>query len=115
MKPLSFTRRLLLALALVGLVLGPMAAAATIPAMAAQAMASMPDGMPCCPDDQPAVPDCAKDCPLAIFCVSGFVSVPVPQAPSVVVHVPTGDEFRAGRDVILSSLVAEPPPRPPKA
>lgn len=113
MKPWSFTSRLLLALALFGLVLGPMVAAPM--AMAGPAMASMPGGMLCCPDDQPAVPDCAKDCPFAVLCVSGFVSVSVPEAPSFVVHAPTGDEFLDRKDTVLSSLVGEPPPRPPKA
>jgi hypothetical protein len=107
--------RFLLALALFGLVLAPLAASSAVPAMAAQAMGSMPDGMPCCPDDQPAAPDCAKDCPLAVLCLSGLVSVPAPETPTFLLHLPIGDEFLAGREAVLSSLVGEPPPRPPKA
>ena len=113
MKRWSFPSRLFLALALFGLVLGPLASS-SVPAVAAQAMASMPDGMPC-PDDQPAVPACAKDCPLAVLCVTGLVSVPVPQMPTFFVQASTGDQFLDGREAILSSLIGEPPPRPPKA
>ncbi len=114
MNPWSFTSRLFLALALFGLVIAPMAASLASPAAASQAMASMPDGMPC-PDDQPAVPDCVKDCPLAVLCVSGLVSIPVPQVPTFLVQAPTGDGFLDGQDAVLSSLLGEPPPRPPKA
>ncbi len=115
MKPLSFASRLLLALVLLGLVAGPMAASSVAPAMAAQAMASMPDGMPCCPDEKPAVPVCAKDCPLAVLCVASFGSVPPPSTPAFSVQLLAGDVFLHSRDAVLPSLVGEPPPRPPKA
>lgn len=114
MKLWSTISRFLLALALLGLVLAPLAASSAVPAMAAQTMGSMPDGMPC-PDDQPAAPDCAKDCPLAVLCLSGLVSVPVPETPTLLVNLRIGNEFIAGREAVLSSLVGEPPPRPPKA
>ncbi|RWM90613.1 MAG: hypothetical protein EOR84_21950 [Mesorhizobium sp.] len=107
--------RFLLALALFGLVLAPLAASSAVPAMAAQTMGSMPDSMPCCPDDQPAAPDCAKDCPLAVLCLSGLVSVPIPETPTFLVQIWIGDEFLAGRQTVLSSLAGEPQPRPPKA
>lgn len=115
MKLRAFTSRMFFVLALLGLVLAPLAAAPAVPAMNAQAMASMPDGMPCCPDDKPAVADCAKDCPLAILCVTGLVSIPTVDAPSLLLRAPLGDKFLNGRDVVLASLVGEPPPRPPKA
>lgn len=115
MNSWSFTSRLFLALALFGLVLGPLATASAPPAMAAQTMAAMPDGMPCCPDDQPARPDCTKDCPLAVLCLTGVVSAPLPETPSLLLHAPLGDDFLNGTDVMLSSLAGEPPPRPPKA
>ncbi|RFC65911.1 hypothetical protein DY251_16160 [Mesorhizobium denitrificans] len=115
MKPRAFTRRLLVVLALFGLVLAPLTASSASLTMSAQAMASMPDGMPCCPDDQPAVPDCGKDCPLAVLCLSGLVSVPVPETLRLLTHLPIGDKFLVGREAVLSSLGGEPPPRPPKA
>jgi len=115
MKSWSMISRLFVVLAVFGLVVGPVAASSTVPAMVAQAMASMPDGMPCSPDDQPAAPDCAKDCPLAMLCVPSLVSVPIAEAPSFLVRVPIGDELFNGKEVFLSSLVGGPPPRPPKA
>jgi hypothetical protein len=110
----SFATRLLLALALFGLVLGPVAAPSGAP-VAAQAMVSMPDGMPCCPDERPAVPDCAKDCPLALLCMAGTGGVQAPATPDFLSGAPADDVFLRGRDVVLSSLAGEPPPRPPKA
>ena len=75
---------------------------------------SMQDDMPCCPDGRPMVPDCGKDCPLAVLCVFGVVSAPLPESLSLLLPASVGDDFRNGRDVILPSLVGEPPPRPPK-
>ena len=115
MKLRAFTSRFRIVLALLGLVLAPLAASSTVPVMAAEAMASMPDGMPCCPDDKPAVPDCAKDCPLAVLCITSLVSIPAVDAPSLLLREPLGDKFLNGRDIVLASLVGEPPPRPPKA
>jgi hypothetical protein len=115
MKPWSMISRIFLALALFGLVLAPLAASSVTPAVAAQAMASMPDGMPCCPDEQSAIPGCAKDCPLSVLCISGLVSVPVPQTPTFLVLAPVGEKFLDRREAGLSSLIGEPPPRPPQA
>jgi hypothetical protein len=114
MKPWSFASRLLLALTLLGLVTGPMAASSAVPAMTAQAMASMPDGMPCCPDDKPAVPDCVKDCPLAVLCVASYGSVAPSSTPAFSDQLLAGDVFLHSRDAVLPSLVGEPPPRPPR-
>lgn len=115
MKLRAFTSPLLVVLALFGLVVTPLAAAAAVPAMNMPAMASMSDGMPCCPDDKPAVPDCAKNCPLAVLCVTSLVSTPAVAAPALLLRAPLGDKFLNGRDVALASLVGKPPPRPPKA
>lgn len=115
MKPWSFASRLLLALVSFGLVTGPVAASSAVPAMTAQAMARMPDGMPCCPDEKPAVPDCVKDCPLAVLCVTSFGSISLPSTLAFSVQLPVGDVFLHRLDAILASLVGEPPPRPPKA
>ena len=53
-------------------------------------MESMPDGMPCCPDDKPAVPDCAKDCPLAVLCVTSFVSIQALDAAGIIERTDEG-------------------------
>lgn len=115
MKPWSFPSRLVLALALFGLVLGPMGTSSAAPTMAAQTMASMADGMACCPDHQPAVPDCGNDCPLAVLCLSALPSISNPEALSVLIRTPIRDVFREGREAVHASLIGEPPPRPPQA
>jgi hypothetical protein len=123
---LSTIRRILLSLAVLGLVLGPMAR----PAMAMPAdqstgmdhhamMASMadhemamPESMPCCPDEAPAS-DCGKHC-LMMMCAASLSPtlpdaawLPMPQAATTVLI--------AGGDSTLSGRSPTPPPRPPKA
>jgi hypothetical protein len=106
--------RTLLLLVVFGLAFAPLGASPSSAAGAGSAL-SMQDDMPCCPDGRPMVPDCGKDCPLAVLCVSGLVSVQVPETPTFVVQAPIGEEFLDGREADLSSLIGEPPPRPPKA
>jgi hypothetical protein len=116
-----FTIRHLLAnLAILGLVLGPMAAPAiAMPSsmdMAASATAdmNMSDVMPCCPDDNAAKPDCQKVCPFMAVCAglvfSGVANDAVLSVPNILLAV------IAPRDADkLSGLGQAPPPRPPKA
>lgn len=118
----SFTiRHLLATLALLGLVLGPVAAPAVaiplpmdVAASAATGMnVDMSDGMPCCPDG-PAKSDCAKVCPFMAVCAglvfagfAGGASLAVPTALLATI-APRDDAERNG-------LGQAPPPRPPKA
>jgi len=74
-----------------------------------------PDGMPCYPDDQPAIPDCAKDCPFAVVCTAVFVSATTHESSAFAPRMLLRDRFRTRGDAILSSLIGDPPPRPPKA
>ncbi|RWP12547.1 hypothetical protein [Mesorhizobium sp.] len=108
----SFGRMLLL-LVVFGLALAPLGASPSSAAVAGSAL-SMQEEMPCCPDGRPMVPDCGKDCPLAVLCVVGVVTAPLPETLAFLLPAPVGDDFLNGRDVILPSLVGEPPPRPPK-
>lgn len=114
MKSWLTISRLLLVLALFGLVAAPMAVSSAAPA-AAMAAASMPDGMPCCPDNQPAVPDCGKGCPPAVRCLSAAVSVSAPETAALLLLGLAGEKLLSGRDNVPASLAGEPPPRPPKA
>jgi hypothetical protein len=112
-------RHLFAALAMLGLVLGPMAAPTMATPMSMDMATSaasdmdMSDGMPCCPG-QPAKPDCAKDCPFMAVCagtvfpaMSGGATLSVPLALLAVI---------APRDdAKLSGLAQGPPARPPKA
>ena len=119
MKRRLTIRHLLAALAMLGLVLGPMAAptmATAMPTdMAASATTDMTtsDAMPCCPD-APAKPDCAKVCPFMAVCAglifagfAGGASLNVPTALLATI-APRDDAKRNG-------LGQAPPPRPPKA
>jgi hypothetical protein len=112
---LSGFGRMLLLLAVFGLAFAPLGASPSSAAVAGPALSIMQDDMPCCPDGKPMVPDCGKDCPLAVLCVSGMVSAPLVETHSFFLLAPVGDDFLNGRDLILPSLIGEPPPRPPKA
>ncbi|WP_133254841.1 hypothetical protein [Mesorhizobium delmotii] len=114
MTSLPSIGRLLAFLAVLGLLLGPLASSVTVPAMAAPAPMEMADGMPC-PDNPPALPDCGKGCPLVALCLTAFTSA-----------MASADESLLGPSVIGSkipphgyspgaSLHHEPHPRPPKA
>lgn len=116
-------RRLMLALALLGIVLGPMSVSTAVSAMAASSdmqMAAMPgmdsaDEMPCCPEEQPQKNTCGSSCPLALICSS-----------TILVHEHSADGWRVDlaslglahqflQDSQLPSAIVEPPARPPKA
>ncbi len=123
MKRRLTIRHLLAALALLGLVLGPMAAPTmAMPIstdMAASAVTDMKadmkmsDGLPCCPDS-PAKPDCQKVCPFMAVCAGlvfpGLASGATLAVPTALLAViaPRDDAKRNG-------LGQAPPPRPPKA
>jgi hypothetical protein len=115
--------RLLVALAIVGLMLAPLARPAMAEAMKADlhvgmgANASdnmgMPADMPCCPDQAP-VPDCGKDCPLMAMCLASMV-LNLPASVGLALPVTAAGLVLPGNDQDLSSLGHGPPPRPPKA
>jgi hypothetical protein len=113
-------RHLLAALALLGLVLGPVAAptAMAMPMsmeMAASASTDMDMSvdMPCCPDT-PVKSDCAKVCPFMAVCAglvfSGTASGAILAAPTDLLAV-----IAPRNDAKLNGLGGAPPPRPPKA
>jgi hypothetical protein len=116
-------RRLLLGLALLGLLLAPVAqpaigipmdmpgAASPVADVAEPAMA-MSDDMPCCPDTQTA-PDCGKACPLMALCFASIlqyfpvgISLSAPLLPAGMV-VP-------GNDADFATLAQGPPLKPPR-
>lgn len=116
MKVGAWLRWMLTVLAIVGLVVGPFAAAGNVAAMAAAPSMSVPEmaaDMPCCPDDgQPAIPDCQTTCPVMAMCAGKSLSA----APTFASEAFTirGDAMRPGSDLIGESLAAEPPARPPR-
>jgi hypothetical protein len=124
---LSTIRRVLMTLAVLGLISAPLARPlmampahqsagldhhATMADMADHAEMAMPESMPCCPDEAPAS-DCGKHC-LMMMCAAslsptlpGAAWLPVPQAATT--------ELIASGDSTLSGRSPTPPPRPPKA
>jgi hypothetical protein len=119
-KTLSAIRSLLAILAIVGLVLGPIAK----PVMAMptpmhmgvdQAMvneAAMPEDMPCCPTKAP-IPDCGKDCLFMAMCATQFLANAV-QGVWLVIPLGLASVFFPGNDTDVAGLSQGPPPRPPK-
>lgn len=132
-------RRLILALALLGLVLAPVVRPAMamtgMPGMTHQTMSDMSMGpsqdmngmaadMECCPgmaghaDDAgktaPANNDCGKDCPLMAGCVGASLTE-LPQAPSLNFPVAIREVVTLANDTDVASLTRAPSPRPPNA
>ncbi len=117
-------RRLTFALALLGIVFGPVSVSAAASAMALSSdmqMAAMSgaddvDDMSGCADEQPPQKDfCGKACPLALICSS-----------TILADENRADGWRVRRatrslshgflqEAHLPSAIVEPPPRPPKA
>jgi hypothetical protein len=125
---LSTIRRILMSLAVLGLVLAPMARPAmALPAgqsggMDHQAMMSgmadhemtMPESMPCCPDEAPVpMSDCGKLCAMMMCAFS--LSPTLPSAAWIPVLQATATELLADGGSPMSGRVPAPPPRPPKA
>jgi hypothetical protein len=106
--------RLLAFLAVLGLLLGPLASSVTVPAMAASTPMEMADGMPC-PDKQPQLPDCGKDCLLVALCTTAFISSAASTDDSLADPPVVGSKFSPHGYSPGASLHHEPHPRPPKA
>ena len=119
-------RRILMNLAVLGLVLAPLARPAVampggqptgmdhhamMAGMADHEMA-MPESMPCCPDEAP-MSDCGKHCLMAMCAAS--LSPTLPDAGWLPVPQVSAAELIAAGDLALSGRSPTPPPRPPKA
>jgi hypothetical protein len=111
-------------LALLGLLLGPMAVSTSGAAMADQSlsvmsgtgdmaeMAGMPDDMPCSPEKQAKIPDCSKGCPLNVLCLSGMGSLS--SAHLTLFSFPVQkDVVHSVATEVLASWADDPPHRPP--
>lgn len=100
-------------LAVLGLVLGPVAS----PASAQISIAGMSDemaDMPCCPLGQPAAPDTPKTCPLIAFCVVKVVENHFDRH-GAIVRVAVAHILLSGDDAAPESRLTVPPPRPPRS
>jgi hypothetical protein len=120
-KGWSLIPRLLSILAVVGLLIAPVASSAAaamihVPmgAMGDMQFVSMPEGMPCCPDQAPAAPDQQKSCPLAISCIASSVTL-APTAIASVLLLTKGQAIAPHNDMERDVLAQSPPLRPPRA
>ena len=127
MTCLATIRHLLSGLAMLGLILGPLAQPAMgvdlHPAKSVHSMQDdahsagpnadmvMPAGMPCCPDQAPT-PDCGKNCPLMAMCMSQFFQDPASARP--LVRTSLRSVIIPGSDSKLTGHLYGPPPKPPK-
>jgi hypothetical protein len=121
-KLLIAISRLLCLVAVLGLVVAPLArpAAAQPGAMPSTSMdvaatdseMAMPEGMPCCPEKAP-VPDCAKSCPLMALCLSVTVST-LPSGTILPMQIRQSQSIPFLQGVELLGLGCGPPTRPPK-
>lgn len=127
-KRLTTIRHLLSGLAVLGLILAPLAqpamgaadlhAAVSVQPMKGQAQSAgpsdgmaMPDDMPCSADQAPT-PDCVKHCPLMAMCMSQFFQVPAGAGP--LVRVSLRSVVIPDNDPKLTGQLYGPPPKPPK-
>jgi hypothetical protein len=122
MVVLAHLCRLLVAILVIGLAVGPLAPAATaVEAVAPQATAehmrmaadeAMPAGMDCCPDDGAAMPDCDLSCPAAAMCVAKCLSAQ-PDAGRADAR-PRVAPWRAPASADPDGMASAPPGHPPK-
>ncbi|MFS8049481.1 hypothetical protein [Rhizobium sp. BR 314] len=119
--------RLLLLVAMLAVIIGPMSIGLAGSAMASSGAVTMEDmasampgmqmaeDMPCCPDEQPVKPDCARGCPLALVCTTSiFGHAPDSHAWSFSISWQSHRYDLLPASQRMSALV-EPPARPPKA
>ena len=106
--------KLLAAVALLGVLLAPLAPGAMVLSSAAHATAdSMMTGgsMPCCPDEAPAK-NCSKSCPLLAMCVNQTL----PAQPVFILQTFKMQPIKlvAANDAPLDGRAEHPLPKPPK-
>src|SRR5262245_41643359 len=122
MRLVPTLRLVLPLLAVIGLLVAPIARSALAMPAASHAqssmaaaedvMASMPEGMPCCPDEAPSS-DCAKNCPLLAICMSPCMQSLA--AIGLLIPYRLAGRIAPGNDSHLERLGQPPPGRPPKA
>ena len=107
--------KLLTAVALLGMLLAPLAPGAMAMSSAAHATADMSmmtgGSMPCCPDEAPAE-SCAKSCPLMAMCVNQAL----PAQPGFILQTFEMQPIKlvAANDAPLDGRAEHPLPKPPK-
>ena len=119
---LKAKRQLLIAIALLGIVIGPASIANAKAVMLAAehglsvvSAKDMSEVMPCCPSDMPIKTGAdSKSCPIALVCTTVIVSKAASEP--IWKFSPNTDarRFRVKSDEQLKSSLVRPPTRPPK-
>jgi hypothetical protein len=125
---MAFAMRCLAALAILSLILAPLARPAmvmpvqmqtgmahhtmSVDGMADHATMAMPESMPCCPDEAP-MSDCGKHC-LMIMC-AGTVVPMLPTKAGLPLLQSHSEKIGAMGAITLCGLSQRPPPKPPRA
>lgn len=112
----------LASIAIMGLLLAPIArpaiAMAAADMMGMSAMAGMdmpmPDDMPCCQDDVPLAPlkDCKMDCPFIALCMTA-TTLSLPAGPGLALPIELRNSLIPKYHLHFASLAHSPPLRPP--
>ena len=107
--------RLLAALAVIGIVLGPIASSFVAPAMAEGMQQEMTGSMQDCPEGKAARTDCGKDCLLTTLCVTSFAFERADSVAATISTLVKDINFPTRQDPTVSSPISGPPPKPPMA
>ncbi len=119
---LSWLRRLLPILAVVGMVTAPVAAVACAGAMAAANATMSPapsdktmsDHMPCCPNQQQTPGSGKATCPLMGLCAAQYLANGSVTTSVLPLPVIAAKLFGPRAETLLASLAPSPPTRPPR-
>jgi hypothetical protein len=103
--------RLLVIVAVFGMLASPLARQVLAPPAAAAAAPIAAD-MPCCPEQAPT-PDCAKSCPLMALCATQLIGGTTMVASKVSMIVVA--RLAPASDRPLAGLNIHPPPKPPRS
>lgn len=116
----SFLARLLSILAILSLLIAPMAAPAAAAMMDAAPTAGMDEtagmskDMPCCPDQKPTLPGCQKSCPLMMLCNAKCFPGSLATGASSAALFTLVAALAPWDDAAPKLLAEPPPPRPPR-
>jgi hypothetical protein len=107
--------RLLVALALLGVLLAPLGPSIAAPLMKAQMYeAGMSADMPCCPDEPSDDSGCGGTCPFVALCVGSHISATTPVFLNGMLQLRLERSPVPVDAVPLSSRAGDPPTRPPR-
>lgn len=107
--------RLLVALALLGVLLAPLGPSIAAPMMKEQMhQAGMSADMPCCPDETSDDSGCGGSCPFVALCVASHICATTPAFLNGVLQLRLEPSPFPVDAVALSSRAGDPPTRPPR-